>query len=192
MAVNYAPSPPFFSLIPDLTRGGRDGLQETVFEWLEGLGTRGRHPEPFGQGIKTFPKRTQVPSDAYQGAICPVANLESSCGQADSACGQTISSRGQPCVLASILCAVDAKTYMNWRKNTAVMTPRPFFGHEARPVWPWSETCLAMERSRLGHGQKICYVPDATPKRPTFCNNTPLVFAVRLHRFFAVRPCQGA
>ena len=38
-----------------MTRG-RDGLQKAVFEREEGLGTRGKPPEPFAQGDKTFPK----------------------------------------------------------------------------------------------------------------------------------------
>ena len=73
-----------------LTRRERDGLQDAVFEWEDSHGTRGKHPESFGQGGKTIPKRAQDPFDAYQGAICPVANPFSSCGQADSSCGQPL------------------------------------------------------------------------------------------------------
>ena len=68
---------------------GRDGPQ-TVFERMDGLGMWGKPPESFGYGAKPFPKRAQVPSAAYQEAICHVANPESSCGQADSACGQPL------------------------------------------------------------------------------------------------------
>ena len=65
-------------------------IQDAVFEREDSFGTWGKYPEPFGQRGKPFPKRTQVLSDAYQGAICPVANPFSTCGQADSACGQNL------------------------------------------------------------------------------------------------------
>ena len=73
-----------------LTRRERDGLQDAVFEWEESLGTRGKHPESFGQGGKNIPKRAQDTFDAYQGAIYPVDTPFPSCGQADSSCGQTL------------------------------------------------------------------------------------------------------
>ena len=34
------------------------------------------------------------------------------------------------------------------------MTPTLFFVHGGDSAWPWSDVDLAMERSRLGHGQK--------------------------------------
>ena len=50
------------------------------------------------------------------------------------------------------------------------MTPTPFFVHGRDSVWPWSEACLAMERSRLVHGQKGEAEPlrDESRPSPTF------------------------
>ena len=62
---------------------------------------------------------------------------------------KTFSPYGQPCVLASILGYVDAKTDMNWRENKVVMTPTLYFGHGRDSVWPRSEVGLAMDRKEF-------------------------------------------
>jgi hypothetical protein len=58
---------------------------------MEGLGTLGKRPEPFGHEGKSIPPPIKVNSFADQGAIRPVANPKSACGQTDSACGQIVS-----------------------------------------------------------------------------------------------------
>ena len=47
----------FMGNVAKLGMGFVPRLQQAVFERVEGLGTRGKLPEPFVQGGKTFPKR---------------------------------------------------------------------------------------------------------------------------------------
>ena len=64
-----------------LTRSGRCGLKAVAFGRVERHGTRGKHSGSFGRGGKFVPPPGKINSLACQGAIFPVANYKSSCGQ---------------------------------------------------------------------------------------------------------------
>ena len=94
-----------------LMRKGRCGLQTAVFGRAESHLTQAKHPESFAHGGEPVPPPIKVNSLADQGTFAHADTLKSSCGQTDFACGQIVSPCGQSCVLASILCLVDANTH---------------------------------------------------------------------------------